>query len=427
MTVDQIDYNALVRPDRVHSSVYTSEQIFEAEIDRIFHNWWVFVGHDSEVPEPGDYKRKTIGRQQVIMTRGSDREVRLLMNRCRHRGSLVCRREEGNAKFFRCPFHGWTYRNNGELVGVPFPGAYGGQLDRSQWSLEAVPQQGAYHGFVFGCLNPDVPKTLDEHLTGAKEFIDWFVEASPVGEIEVRAGVTKGRYRGNWKYVGMDGYHPAFTHRSIADMLEHTAPEKAAAVFEGFSESSPQRSVDMGNGHVRLDEQQASDDTLLGEARKAQEGMDEYLRLLTTAYGAQEAPRKFIKADPHLHVWPNLQLVGAHLRVIKPITVDVTEVHGFPAMLKGAPDEINIARLRGHEWFHGPASFGSPDDSEIFERVHAGLSAEVNPWVFFGRGLEREHDIGGGHLASNITDETPQRGQFKQWCSVMTMVAGQDR
>ncbi|MQA17371.1 MAG: Rieske 2Fe-2S domain-containing protein, partial [Pseudonocardiaceae bacterium] len=83
MTVDQIDYNALVRPDRVHSSVYTSEQIFEAEIDRIFHNWWVFVGHDSEVPEPGDYKRKTIGRQQVIMTRGSDREVRLLMNRCR--------------------------------------------------------------------------------------------------------------------------------------------------------------------------------------------------------------------------------------------------------------------------------------------------------------------------------------------------------
>ena len=422
MSIDteKVNFESLVQSDRVHSSVFTSEDVFEMEIDRIFHNWWVFVGHESEVPKPGDYKRKSIGRQEVIMSRTKDGEVRLLMNRCRHRGAIVCSREEGNAKFFRCPFHGWTYRNNGDLVGVPFPGAYGKDFDKSQFGLAPVPLEGSYQGFVFGCLNPDVPKTLDEHLEGAKEFIDWFVEASPVGEIEVRAGVTKARYHGNWKYVGMDGYHPAFVHRSIEDMMEHTAPEKASKALAGYTEASPQRAVDMGNGHVRLDEQQGDEDTLLGNARRAEGGMGEYFGLLTEAYGPEAGPKKFIQSDPHLHIWPNLQLIGSHLRVIKPVSVGHTEIHSHLALLKGVPEEVNIGRIRGHEWFHGPASFGSPDDMEIFERVQRGSSAEVNPWIFLGRGLDRETTIQGGYVSGNITDEVPQRGQLRQWLSVMT-------
>lgn len=415
---DEIDYATLVLPDRLHGSVFTSREIFDHEIERIFHGWWVYVGHESEVAQPGDYRLKRIGRQSVIMSRDRDGTVHLLMNRCRHRGSIVCHREQGNASFFRCQYHGWTYRNDGALVGVPFPGAYGQEFDRKRLGLTAVPLQGSYRGFVFGCLNPDVPVTLDEHLEGAKEFINSFIDASPLGEIELRSGVTRSRFHGNWKYVGMDGYHPAFTHKSIQDMMEHTRPDAAGRVFAHYSEKSPQRAVDMGNGHVRLDEQQVTEDTLLSSARKAEAGADRYRELMHEAYG-DDAPRKIAGADPHMHVWPNLQLTGAHVRVLRPLAPDLTEVEGYPALLKGAPDEINVARLRGHEWFHGPASFGSPDDTEMFERVQVGLMADPEPWVLLARGLKRESRIEDGHLAGNITDETTQRGQFKQWLRVM--------
>ena len=74
-----VDYNALVREDRVHSRVYTDQQIFEDEMERVFHRGWVFVGHASEIPEPGDYRLAWVGRYPIIMVRGDDGEVRLLV------------------------------------------------------------------------------------------------------------------------------------------------------------------------------------------------------------------------------------------------------------------------------------------------------------------------------------------------------------
>jgi phenylpropionate dioxygenase-like ring-hydroxylating dioxygenase large terminal subunit len=63
----------------------------------------------------------------IITTRGADGRVRLLLNRCAHRGNLVCEAERGHATSFRCPYHGWTYKNTGELIGFPFNQGYGGQ------------------------------------------------------------------------------------------------------------------------------------------------------------------------------------------------------------------------------------------------------------------------------------------------------------
>jgi len=108
-----IDYDALIKEDRVHGSIYTSPEIFEEELEKIFHRQWVYVGHTSEIPQPGDYRVTWIGRQSVIMARDEDSEVRLLMNRCRHRATAVCQYERGNASFFRCGYHDWTYSNTG--------------------------------------------------------------------------------------------------------------------------------------------------------------------------------------------------------------------------------------------------------------------------------------------------------------------------
>lgn len=91
----KIDYSALVKEDRVHGSVYTDPSIFEEELDKIFYRGWVYVGHASEIPQPGDFRVTTVGRQSVIMVRDDDGQVQLLMNRCTHRANAVCQVERG--------------------------------------------------------------------------------------------------------------------------------------------------------------------------------------------------------------------------------------------------------------------------------------------------------------------------------------------
>ncbi len=118
---------------RVHGSIYTSEAIFAAEQERIFRTSWLYVAHESELQSPGDYKTTYAGTQPVIVTRGADDgRLRVMLNRCRHRGAAVCQAESGSANFFRCPYHGWTYRNTGELRGITYDDAYA-DLEREDW------------------------------------------------------------------------------------------------------------------------------------------------------------------------------------------------------------------------------------------------------------------------------------------------------
>ena len=129
----------LVRDDRVNSRIYTDPEIFEAEMERIFHRGWVYVAHETEIPEPGDYKTTMVGRQPVIVNRSSDdAEVQVMFNRCRHRATTVCDQHAGNANYFRCPYHGWTYNSCGELVGVPYREGYGDDFDMEDLGLVHV-------------------------------------------------------------------------------------------------------------------------------------------------------------------------------------------------------------------------------------------------------------------------------------------------
>ena len=119
-----LDYKWLVQDDRIHASLYTDPRIFADEIERIFHRGWVFVGHDSEIPHPGDFVTRHLGTEPVVMVRGKDGAVAVLVNRCAHRGTMVCTAERGSTRTFTCPYHGWTYDLGGELLGAPYPGGY---------------------------------------------------------------------------------------------------------------------------------------------------------------------------------------------------------------------------------------------------------------------------------------------------------------
>src|SRR5205823_1230154 len=154
------------------------QDVFESEMRLIFGGTWVYVGHESEIAEAGDYKTTTIGLQPVIVSRGDDGEVRVLMNRCRHRGTTVCQEPRGNARFFRCAYHGWTYGNDGRLTGQPFPGGYPKDFPRERFGLLRAPRVATYRGFIWASLISDGP-SLEEHLGPVTSFLDEFCDVSP--------------------------------------------------------------------------------------------------------------------------------------------------------------------------------------------------------------------------------------------------------
>src|SRR5438477_635767 len=153
IAVPVIDYKALVQDDRIHVSLYTDPRIFADEMDRIFTRGWVFVGHASEIPRSGDYVTRELGSQPVIMVRGKDGGVSVLVNRCMHRGTMLCTAGRGATRTFACPYHGWTYDLDGTLPGVPYPGGYA-EFDKSAHGLRHAARVASYRGFVFASFSP---------------------------------------------------------------------------------------------------------------------------------------------------------------------------------------------------------------------------------------------------------------------------------
>lgn len=412
-----IDYDSLVLEDRVHSSIFTNQQVFEDELDRIFTRGWVYVAHTSEVPEPGDYVTKWIGRVPVLLVRDEDGQVRLFVNRCRHRGNMVCQYEAGNSMYFTCPYHGFTYSSRGDLAGIPRADAYDEAFIAEVTGLMPVPRMSDYRGFVFGSLSPG-DLTLEQHLGNpCMRMIDLFCDASPAGEIELRAGVHKHSYRGNWKQIGMDGYHAQIVHQSFFEVKA-----KRATVPRYRDSSRAQYGArDLGQGHAMLD-MRAKGGTFGAIAScKDKPWFPEYQAALERAHGVEWTKQVLTASgDPHLHIYPNIELIDTHVRVLRPISATETAVYMYPALLKGAHDELNEARLRTHESFYGPASGGNPDDYEVFERTQQGMMGAVNPWVMLGRGLNRQHtDFDDpsvlGTVLADGSDEIPQRGAMARW------------
>ena len=181
----ELDVDHLVADDRVHRLVYLDPAVFEAEMARIFGRTWVYVGHESEVAEPGDFKTTTIGRQPVVLVRQPDGTLAVLFNRCSHRASTVCLERRGSAHHFRCPYHGWTFRLDGSLIGATYGDGYDeDDLEGPEFALGRVPRVGSYRGFVFASLAADGP-SLREHLGNAAEYLDLFCDLSPTGRLVV--------------------------------------------------------------------------------------------------------------------------------------------------------------------------------------------------------------------------------------------------
>ncbi|MGE0686165.1 MAG: Rieske 2Fe-2S domain-containing protein [Dehalococcoidia bacterium] len=212
-----------IKNGTVDRRIFHSREVYEMELEQIFARAWLFMCHESQIPNPGDFFLNFMGEDRVIIVRDNDMGIQVLVNSCRHRGNAVCRADEGHATSFMCTYHGWTYDLKGALVGVPgFKEVYHEELDRENWGLIKAPQVDSYKGFVFATMDETAPN-LHEYLSDGGRFgLDLIADQ---GDMVMIGGVEKRTMQANWKFPSdntADFYH-SVTHVS-AHLTTANAP-----------------------------------------------------------------------------------------------------------------------------------------------------------------------------------------------------------
>lgn len=413
-----------VRPDegRLSNSIYVDPDVFELEVERIWKKMWLFAGSDTEVPEPGDYVTRTVGTVPIVITRGNDGQVHVLLNQCAHRGNLVCSYERGSSSVFKCAYHGWSYRNDGTNLGIPYQSAYGDELDKSEWGLNKVARLAIYRGLIFISHAADGP-SLEEHLGNAKEPLDRFIDLSPTGRLTFDAGYHRIKLACNWKmYVenASDNYHANFVHISAFSTAEQ---RRVSAAISRDGSKAVIRAMD--NGHTDLDfrpEQQEQGAVLrTGNASAVDEAEQQaYTRAVEERMGVEVANAMIAGGPPTLFIHPNMFVIQQDVRRVEPLSAHRSLLYMHPALYEGASDSINDQRLARHEAAYGPAGFVLSDDLEIFGRNQRVMEAYPKDWVKISRGLHRENVDDKGAVYSHATDETGMRGMWRHYRQRMT-------
>lgn len=420
---DRVDYLAQLDRGRVHISVYTDPEIFQEEMRRIFYTTWVYIGHESEVPHPGDYKTTYMGLIPVIFSRDEDRQVHVLANRCAHRGTTVCQREYGNANYFRCEYHGWVFGCNGDLAGVSLRRGFGeGEIDESKLNLDHAARVESYRGLVFASFAKEGP-SLSDHLGLAKRYLDDWADQSPTGNVEITGGVWKHVYEGNWKLQlegSNEGYHPDYLHKIARLVRDRTGTGATPGRGRGLGfGASDQNGMDLGNGHSLMESPR-------GPAGAWRAGYPQaYVAALEARLGPERTAR-VLGEGWRMQLFPNAAFAGNNLRVIRPIAIDRTEVRQYNVMLPeiaGMTEQLNTQRVKAHQSFYGPSGYGSSDDLEIFARMQEGYKSSaldsLNPWALFSRGLTLERRGPNGERIAHTSSEVEQRSIYYAWNALM--------
>jgi benzoate/toluate 1,2-dioxygenase subunit alpha len=391
---------------RVSRDIFTNPGIFELEMKHIFEGNWIYLAHESQIPNKNDYFATYIGRQPIFIARNKNNEVSAFINACSHRGSMICRHKRGNKATFTCPFHGWTFSNSGRLLKVKDPdnAGYPEQFHvEGSRDLKKVARFESYRGFLFGSLNPDV-KSLAEHLGETAKIIDMMVDQAPDG-LEVLRGSSSYIYDGNWKLQaenGADGYHVSSLHWNY---IATTSRRKAG--------SDDIKAVDLSNiaqlkggyysfenGHLMIWAQFADPTT-----RPAYAQFDK----LVATHGRVKA-RWMVETLRNLCLYPNLFLMdqmSSQLRVARPLAVDKTEVTIYCIAPRNEPAEQRARRIRQYEDFFNASGMATPDDLEEFRACQQGYMGAAMRWNDLSRGAA--HCIEGADEGAQEIDLHPLR------------------
>jgi phenylpropionate dioxygenase-like ring-hydroxylating dioxygenase large terminal subunit len=417
----------------VHRSVYTDPDIFALEMDRIFARSWIYLGHESQVETPGDFFATRLGSQPVIVVRHSDGSIRVLANRCAHKGmQLVGDDERGRRRALRCGYHGWIFDTDGCARALPAPAGYEGTAvgkaspDARLRSAAAVD---TYRGFIFARWRGDGPG-LSDWLGPMRSSLDNLVDRAPDGEVEVAGGVLRYVHHVNWKFFlenTLDALHPMVVHQSVTRPASHVAHERTAAglpepfelqmiaPFAGsyaFYDEMGQRAAPYGHGElgntVSLHSAYGTDPA--------------YFAGLAARHGEDGARRVLSVSRNNSVLYPSVMFKApvALLRIIKPLAVDRTLLETWHFRLKGAPEDLLARTIRYSTLVNSPAGPVGPDDHEAYRRQQAGLSSAAADWVLLARHPDAATPADDGSVSAPGTSDLVHRNYFQAWLEYMS-------
>jgi phenylpropionate dioxygenase-like ring-hydroxylating dioxygenase large terminal subunit len=392
---------------RVHRSAMTSPTIFRRELDEIFGRCWLYLGHASEVPDLGDYLRRSVAGRALFMVRSvKTGQLNVFHNTCTHRGAVVCRNDSGNSKVFQCFYHAWTFDSDGTLVGIPGRDAYEGGADFAGLGLRRVARCEEYRGFVFVCFDRAAPD-LVTYLGQARDYVDLVVDS--MGEPEVIRGTHQYSIEANWKLLAensIDGYHAPSTHDTYLKYLVSQGSDMRSGAGGGNA------GIDLGNGHAVIEYGSswgrpiAKWDPSFGP--DAQDHVERLRSSLVARFGEQRA-MKMTHTNRNLLVFPNLvinDIMAVTIRTFMPTGPDRMIVDAWQLAPHDELPDVRARRLDNFLTFLGPGGFATPDDVEALESCQQGFHSGGVEWNDISRGMGRRprHD-----------DEEQIRAFWRQW------------
>ena len=407
---------------RIPMFTYSDPAVYELEIERLFARTWQFVGHVSEIPNPGSFVTRTMGEESVIVGRGDDSVVRVFLNSCRHRGMRLACEDMGEVDNWRCPYHGFTYGSKGDFLGTfmgaPFERtAYPQGLDRDALHLVEARCE-IYQGLVFATWAKEGP-SLDAHLGNAKWYLDLIVGRA---EMEVVGVPERWMVPTNWRLpaenFASDAYHTATAHSFLSRL----------GMVKGADFGRDGYHVDVGGGHglgvgVHFD----------GKSYFPAELAEEYAQRLDQGQLTTLSRLK----NMHGNVFPNFtflipnfievdgQLVsGSMLRIWQPAGPNRTQVWSWHFVEKDAPDWWKRLGRRMYTQTFSSSGMFDQDDTENWEsqtrNSDAALYRGEELMLHYGMGLdlpvlEPGEFPGPGDVYDGKFSESAGRTYYKVW------------
>lgn len=411
----------------ISREIFRSQEIFEQELERVFARAWLFVGHETQVPNPGDYFVSAMGDESVILTRDRSGKIHVLLNTCRHRGMKVCRYDEGNGLQFTCPYHGWSYGIDGKLVGVPyFTEAYRERLDKAEWGLIEVAQVTSYKGSIWATWDPDAPPFLD-YLGGMKLWLDPLFDYQDGREAgaEVIGGVQKWRIPCNWKFVAenfIGDMHHTPSHVSVerVEILARGQTRHGAARGESSRDGGLVSFPELGHGargSYSYEERppRRPDDPVVAEY---------YHRVWQKR---QARLGNGLRGEGGGGVFPNFSFHSGFPRTIAvshPLGALQTEMWRWFLVDRDAPQEVKDFLRHYFLRYSGPGGLTEQDDMENWSYAAAasrGTIARRYPYNYsMGLGLTNPVDaIPGAVVTEESQSEENARTFYRRWSQLM--------
>lgn len=425
----------LVQADQglVKRAIFSDDEIFQQEIKQIFGRAWLFVGHESLVPNPDDYFVSQMGTDSVILTRNRQGQIQVLLNSCSHRGMKLCRYDHGNNRTFTCPYHGWSFSTDGqlverpgELVGVPgFAKHYMSELDKKSWGLKSVAQVHNYKGTIWATWDPDAPP-FEEYVGDMRLYLDSALDHRDgrEGGSEVIGGVQKWRVKCNWKmpaenFIG-DLYHD-ISHRSVD--LVGIGPSGGRGRRDAMQGRVAVAFKDLGHG-------------LLGNLPHYEE--PDYSPMYTAypeveRYYREVYEKRVQNMGDSMRVkhrvgtiFPNMSFHGSQPRTITvfhPVSATEMEMWRMYLVDSDAPEEVKESARHYFLRYSGPGGMTESDDMENWTGATAASQGAIAQELYFNYQMGIGHtkpvpELRGAVVSHEFTEENA-RAYYRRWAQFM--------